>query len=83
MTTSKSIFGTANDLNDFATLDIINTIDNVLVGMNYDEKQDNAEMVDELYAERNEVESWRDAFLAAWEDGEDVYDAATILDYMA
>lgn len=83
MTTSKSIFGTANDLNDFASLGILNTIDNVLIGMSYGEKQGNAELVEELYAERNEVESWRDAFLAAWEDGEDVYDAATILAYMA
>lgn len=82
MTTSKSIFGTATDTNDFASLEILNTIDNVLVGMSYDEKQGNAELVEELYAERNEVESWRDAFLAAWEDGEDVYDAAIILDYM-
>lgn len=83
MTASKSIFGTANDLNDFASLGIINAIDNVLVGMSYDEKQSNAALVEELYAERNEVESWRDAFLAAWEDGEDVYDATIILDYMA
>lgn len=77
-----SIFGTANDLNDFASLDIINTIDNVLVSMSYDEKRGSAELVDELYAERNEVEGWRDAFLAAWEDGEDVYDSAIILEYM-
>lgn len=83
MTTSKSIFGTATDTNDFASLDIINIINNVLIGMSYDEQKANADMVAELYAERNEVESWRDAFLAAWEDGEDVYDAATIHDYMA
>lgn len=80
---TMSIYGTANDLNDFASLDIINTIDNVLLGMTYDEQQANADMVDELYAEREEVEIWRDAFLSCWEDGEDVYDSATILDYMA
>lgn len=83
MTTSKSIFGTANDLNDFASLNIINTINNVLLGMSYDEQQSNADMVAELYAERNEVENWRDAFLAAWEDGEDAYSAETIHEYMA
>lgn len=82
-TTTHSIFGTGTDLNDFASLDIINMINDVLAGMSYDEKQANADMVAELYAERNEVENWRNAFLECWEDGEDVTDSATILDYMA
>lgn len=81
--TTHSIFETGTDLNDFASLDIINLIDRVLIDMTYDEQQANAEIVAELYAERDEVETWRDAFLEAWEDGEDVYDSATILDYMA
>jgi hypothetical protein len=81
--TTHSIFGTGTDLNDFASLDIINLIDRVLIDMTYDEQQANAEIVAELYAERDEVETWRDAFLEAWEDDEDVYDSATILDYMA
>lgn len=78
-----SIFATGKDLNDYASLDIINIITDVLLGMSYDEKQANKDMVAELYAELNEVEHWRDAFLACWEDGEDVNDSATILDYMA
>lgn len=77
-----SIFGTANDLNDFASLNIINMINDVLAGMSYDEKQANADMVAELQDERDEVENWHSAFLWCWEDGEDVYDSATILDYM-
>lgn len=77
-----SIFGTGNDLNDYASLEIINLIDSVLIDMTYAEKQANAEIVAELYAERDEVEKWRDAFLDAWEDGEDVNDSATILYYM-
>lgn len=76
------IFARGNDINDYASLDIINIIDRVLIDMTYDEKQANAEMVAELYAERDEVEKWRDAFLSAWEDGENVTDSVTILDYM-
>lgn len=78
-----SIFGTANELNDFAGLDIINVIDRVLIDMTYDEQQTNVDMFAELYAERDEVETWRNAFLEAWEDGADVYESATILAYMA
>ena len=77
-----SIFASGNDINDYASLDIINLIDRVLTGMTYEEQQENASVVAELYAERNEVEKWRDAFLAAWEDGEKITDSATILDYM-
>ena len=51
--------------------------------MTYDEQQTNVDMFAELYAERDEVETWRNAFLEAWEDGADVYESATILAYMA
>lgn len=76
------IFASGNDLNDYASLDIINLINRVLTSMTYEERKENANVVAELHAERNEVEKWRDAFLAAWEDGENVTDSATILEYM-
>ena len=78
-----SIFGTANLINGYQSLTILNKINSVLCGMTYAEQAENSDMVRELIEEREQVEIWRDAFISCFEDGEDYSDSATILDYMA
>lgn len=82
MTKDKNIFGTATETNDGASLELINIIDRAILSLSYEDKVAFREIVDEMYLERDAIDSWREAYLNCWDDGNDCDDAKVLVSYM-